>query len=91
MGSCPVTKRISSRTVSTEETNIHKVVAGARLLRVKVQNLVANKVPRERYCMRTSTIPTMSDREEDSGDIHQHTKKMKRISGWSMSRRVVEY
>ena len=41
------------------------------------------------YCVRTSTIPTMSDYEEDFGDFpSEYKEEPKRIIGWSISRRV---
>ena len=42
----------------------------------QVEDLVANKVPREWvFCLRTSTPPTMSDHEEDSGDFPSEYKE----------------
>ena len=38
--------------------------------------------------LRTSTIPTASDCEEDFGDFPSEYKKIKRIIDWSISRRV---
>ena len=52
-----------------EHINNPKVVAERGSCVVKVLDLVANKVPREEKCLRTSTIPTRNDYEEDFGEL----------------------
>ena len=68
------------RFLQKEHTNKHKVVAERGCCVVKVEDLVANKVPREWVLLENFNIPTMSDNEEDFGDFPSEYKEKSKES-----------